>query len=113
MDRSFSPNQLPSTRSPIVVVRSGLVRQTFASRGAQPGTLGIRARFVYVNTRSLSFGGGGELRSGYVELLEKLAAPPAPGANRGRLYLVDNGAGKTSLRVIFNTGAAQTIATQP
>lgn len=33
--------------------------------------------------------------------------------NQAWVYAVDNGAGKTSLRVQFSTGAAQTIATEP
>lgn len=41
------------------------------------------------------------------------AEPAAPATNRARLYLIDSGAGKTILKCIFATGAAQTIATQP
>jgi hypothetical protein len=37
----------------------------------------------------------------------------APAANKGRLYLRDNGAGKTQLVVRFPTGAVQVIATEP
>lgn len=33
--------------------------------------------------------------------------------NQAWLYAVDNGAAKTSLRVQFSTGAAQTVATEP
>jgi hypothetical protein len=40
-------------------------------------------------------------------------APGSTAANEGKLFLVDNGSGKTVLKVIFNTGAAITIATQP
>jgi hypothetical protein len=56
-----------------------------------------------------------DLNSGPVIELsgECSSAPSAPDSNRARLYLVDNGSGKTSLRVIFASGAAQTIATQP
>ena len=49
----------------------------------------------------------------FVQMTEMAGLPAAPAANGARLYLVDNGAGKTSLRVIFNSGAAQTIATEP
>jgi hypothetical protein len=52
------------------------------------------------------------LTTGYLELTE-MTAPAAPGANGGRLYLEDNGSGKTRLVVKFNTGAAQVIATEP
>jgi hypothetical protein len=45
--------------------------------------------------------------------LGEVAAPSAPAANKGRLFLRDNGSGKTQLCIIFNTGAVQVIATQP
>ena len=42
------------------------------------------------------------------------STPSAPASTGGAvLYLGDNGAGKTQLIVLFNTGAAQVIATQP
>ena len=37
--------------------------------------------------------------------------PNAP--RRARLYLKDNGSGKTQLCIRFNSGAVQVIATQP
>lgn len=49
---------------------------------------------------------------GYFEMVER-TAPAAPAANRGRLFLRDNGAGKTQLCIIFSSGAIQVIATQP
>lgn len=49
----------------------------------------------------------------YVELVELSADPAAPAANGGRLYLKDNGSGKTLLCVRFSSGAVQTVATQP
>jgi hypothetical protein len=48
----------------------------------------------------------------FIEFSEQ-AAPAAPSVNRARLYCVDNGSGKTQLAVIFNTGAAQILATEP
>ena len=36
-----------------------------------------------------------------------------PAANQARLYLKDNGSGKTELRVRFGTGASQVLATEP
>lgn len=48
----------------------------------------------------------------YIEVFE-MAAPTAPAANGARFYAKDNGAGKTQLCVIFNTGAEQCFATQP
>jgi hypothetical protein len=43
----------------------------------------------------------------------EMTAPVAGAANTGRIFFQDNGAGKTQLMVIFNTGAAQQIAIQP
>lgn len=48
----------------------------------------------------------------YLEFVE-VTEPAAGPTNRARLFAVDNGAGKTSLRVRFPTGATQTIATEP
>lgn len=53
------------------------------------------------------------LNTTYLELTEQSGDPDAPGANRGRLYLKDNGSGKTQLCIRFNTGAVQVIATEP
>ena len=58
----------------------------------------------------------GNVRSpqgGYAELTERVSDPPAPAANGARLYLKDDGAGKTQLCVLFSTGVAQIIATEP
>ncbi len=55
------------------------------------------------------FGGAG---GAYLEM-EEMTAPSAPVMNRGILFLRDNGAGKTQLCILFNTGAVQVIATQP
>jgi hypothetical protein len=45
--------------------------------------------------------------------MAEITAPAAPIANRARLFLKDNGLGKTQLCVRFNTGAIHVIATQP
>lgn len=50
--------------------------------------------------------------SAYFEINE-MSAPSAGGADTARIFAVDNGGGKTVLKVIFSSGAAQTIATQP
>jgi hypothetical protein len=52
-----------------------------------------------------------DVGAGAIEL-EEMTAPGGGAANTLRLYAVDNGAGKTQLAVIFNTGAAQILATQ-
>jgi len=43
----------------------------------------------------------------------EMTAPSAAPANSGRIFLQDNGAGKTQLMVIFASGAAQQIAIEP
>lgn len=49
---------------------------------------------------------------GAVELLE-MTAPAAGAANTVRLYAQDNGAGKTQVMALFNTGAAVQVAIEP
>lgn len=49
----------------------------------------------------------------HIELGEVAAEPGAPAANTARLFVRDNGAGKTQLCVRFATGAIQVIATEP
>jgi hypothetical protein len=53
-----------------------------------------------------------DIDAGALELAE-MTAPGAGAANTVRIYAVDNGAGKTQLMAIFNTGAAQQLAIQP
>jgi hypothetical protein len=53
-----------------------------------------------------------DIDNGALELAE-MTAPGAGAANTVRIYAVDNGAGKTQLMAIFNTGAAQQLAIQP
>lgn len=48
----------------------------------------------------------------YIEFAE-VTEPAAGPTNRARLFAVDNGLGKTSLRVRFATGATQTLSTEP
>jgi hypothetical protein len=52
------------------------------------------------------------LYSGAIQLAE-MTEPDAPAANGARLYVKDNGSGKTQLCVRFATGAVQVIATEP
>ena len=49
---------------------------------------------------------------GVLELTER-SDPTAGAANTGRLYVRDNGGGKSQLVVLFPTGAVQVIATEP
>lgn len=50
--------------------------------------------------------------SEYLDITE-MSAPAAPAANTARLYVEDNGSGKTRLCVRFPTGAVQVLATEP
>lgn len=63
---------------------------------------------------SISLSGGINLlnHNGYHEFKE-ISDPTAASADGGRLYVKDNGAGKTQLCIRFNTGAVQVIATEP
>ena len=56
---------------------------------------------------ALTLSGGG-----YIHWTER-TDPAAPAANDARLYVRDNGAGKTQLVIRFSSGAIQVIATQP
>jgi hypothetical protein len=53
--------------------------------------------------------------SGYLDLgeFDTTNDPGTPASGRGRLYLRDNGSGKVQLAVLFPSGAAQAIATEP
>jgi hypothetical protein len=45
--------------------------------------------------------------------MQEMSTPAAPIANRARLFVRDNGLGKTQLCVRFPTGAVQVIKTEP
>lgn len=55
---------------------------------------------------------GLHLDQGHIQMVE-ITAPAAPAANTARLFVEDNGSGKTRLVVRFPTGANQVIATEP
>jgi hypothetical protein len=65
-----------------------------------------------VRLRNRADGADAGVQPQYV-LMEEIADPSAPTANRGILYTRDNGSGKTQLVVRFPTGAIQVIATEP
>jgi hypothetical protein len=64
------------------------------------------------NALSVGGAGGGVATDEFFEMQE-MTAPAAPAANGARLFLRDNGAGKTQLCVIFNSGGVIVLATQP
>jgi hypothetical protein len=51
-------------------------------------------------------------QTGYHQFTE-MTAPAAGAANTGRMYVEDNGAGKSRLMIVFASGAAQQIAIEP
>jgi hypothetical protein len=53
-----------------------------------------------------------DIGAGAIEF-DEMTAPGAGAANTARLFVQDNGAGKTQLAVRFNTGAIQILATEP
>lgn len=59
--------------------------------------------------------GGTIMGNDFIELEEYDTTndAPAPAAERARLYVRDNGAGKEQLVVRFATGAVQVLATEP
>lgn len=44
---------------------------------------------------------------------DEIADPASPASNKARLYVRDNGSGKTQLVVLFPTGVVQILATEP
>ena len=56
---------------------------------------------------------GGVVSIGGIIQFAEMTEPDAPAANGARLYVKDNGSGKTQLCVRFATGAVQVIATEP
>ncbi len=69
------------------------------------GASGVnRPRSIYVGTSIVN--------AGYFDISE-IAEPAAPAADTGRLFVKDNGSGKSQLCVRFATGATQVIATEP
>lgn len=53
-----------------------------------------------------------KVNDAYLEF-DEVTEPAAPAADNARLYVKDNGSGKTQLCVRFSSGAVQVIATQP
>jgi hypothetical protein len=84
----FTTNTTASSSSTI----SSMIHRTAA------GVIGIR--------------GATSTTGGVLNLLEQ-TAPSAPSANQVNIYAVDNGAGKTQLMALFQSGAAQQIAIEP
>jgi hypothetical protein len=78
-------------------------------RGESVIGVGVRGK---ATTGYAGFFDGRVFTTRYYELAE-IATPNAPAANQARLFVRDNGAGKTQLCVRYNTGAVQVLNTQP
>lgn len=59
-----------------------------------------------------TFSGTNFTASGFMTMVE-IADPANPAANSGRIYVRDNGGGKSQLCVVFGSGAPIVIATEP
>lgn len=84
--------------------------------GLELGNGGSSATDVGVRRRSagiLAIDNGSAANGGAVLEFVEVGDPAAGDANTGRLYVRDNGAGKSQLCIRFNTGAIQVIATEP
>lgn len=71
-----------------------------------------RAAATSLQVLSVDGAGNAQVFDAYVAFTE-ITDPSAPSTNNARLYVRDNGAGKTQLVVRFPTGAIQVIATEP
>ena len=90
------------------VTAAGAGAISMGLRSSAPNTYSVAIGIDAITSadRQVTFG------AKHVELAE-VTAPAAPAADRARLYVVDNGAGKTQLVVRFATGAVQVLATEP
>jgi len=77
--------------------------------GRSPGGHGLHGQS---NAGWAGYFEGRVLIDKYAELVE-IGTPSAPNSNRARLFIRDNGNGRTQLCVRFHTGSVRVIATQP
>jgi len=102
-----SPSSPPAAKPQTGVF--GYSAQSTSSRGVwgeTTGGIGVYGRAVN------GFAGyfqGKVFMSSFQEMIE-VATPAAPGANRARLFVRDNGTGKTQLCVRFATGSVKLLA---
>jgi hypothetical protein len=108
--QGYSGSSLPAAKAKTGVF--GYAAQDSASvgvRGESPAGFGI-----YGKTTGTGFAGyfnGKTFMSQFVEIAE-MSTPAAPGGNRARLFVRDNGLGKTQLCVRFPTGTVKVLATE-
>jgi hypothetical protein len=94
-----------------IVTKNGVGLYGVNGAGASTHNL---IRILSTNDVLIGYGlsSGARLDDNYLQFSE-ITDPAASGANTGRVYMRDNGAGKTQLVVRFPTGAVQVIATEP
>jgi hypothetical protein len=111
----LGPSRFSTTTTPLTI--GGTCADLLIYDGGNLGTIteGIpnSTHFVGKRHRSNRLEVSGAAGAGYIEFRQEQSVAPAGAADRGRLFLRDNGSGKTQLCVIFGTGAVQVIATEP
>jgi hypothetical protein len=90
----------------------GVANQDSSSRGVSGSSTGGHGIHGESTSGYAGFFLGKVYTSKFHEMKE-ISTPQAPTSNRARLFLNDNGSGKTQLCVRFHTGAVVVIATQP
>ena len=79
----------------------------FGTKSGTDGSTNRSMAFVTSDVIRMTIDAGGSVD------IPEMTAPAAPAANTARLYVEDNGSGKTRLMVRFPSGAAQQIAIEP
>lgn len=100
---------------PTPKVRTGVYGHAAQGTSAR-GVWGVSPAGIGVQGTSTSGYAGyfsGKVFSNKFYELAEVGNPPAPDKNRARLFIRDNGSGKTQLCVRFHTGAIKVLATQP
>jgi len=87
----------------------GYSSQSTSSRGVWGESTGGIGLYGRATTGFAGYFQGKVSLSSFQEMIE-VATPAAPGANRARLFVRDNGAGKTLLCVRFATGSVKLLA---
>ena len=87
------------------------IQDTTATGVRGESTIGVGVRGK-ATTGYAGFFDGRVFTTRYYELGE-ITTPNAPAANQARLFVKDNGAGKTQLCVRFHTGAVRVLTTEP
>ncbi len=68
---------------------------------------------LYVGGIATAADAGQVWLNGLMRFMAEISDPAAPSSNQAKVYLRDNGSGKTQLCVRFATGAVQVLATEP